>query len=123
MMRIFAGISGWNRLAERYPAGDAPEGAKHTKQTVQVGAVRYRRCVTVCLSPQGLYVWARPILSKYPPILIPWDEIQHIQETRLYWERAMQLSVGSPQVGTITVQKRLFELIQPYLNHELFAHP
>jgi len=82
--------------------------------------VRYKNCVSVCLSAQGLYLWARPILSKYQSLLIPWGEIQRIQETRLYWGRAMQLSVGSPQVATITVRMELFKLMQPYLSHE---HP
>lgn len=118
MMRIFAKVSGWTRLAERYPAIDQPEGTKYTRQTVQVGAVRYRNCVSVCLSAQGLYVWARPLLSKYQPVLIPWGEIQRIQETRLYGGRAIELSVGSPQVATITVRMGLFKLMQPYLNHE-----
>jgi hypothetical protein len=123
MMRIFAKVSGWTRLAEHYPASEQPEGAKYTRRTVQVGAVRYRNCVTVCLSPQGLYLWARPILSKYPPVLIPWGEIQRIQETRLYWERALQLSVGNPQVATITVRMGLFKLLQPYLSRDLSTHP
>jgi hypothetical protein len=122
MMRIFAKVSGWTRLAEHYPAIDQPEGAKYTRQTVQVGAVRYRNCVTVCLSPQGFYLWARPIFSQYPPLLIPWGEIQRVQETRLYWERAMQLSIGSPQVATITLRMGLFRLIQPYLSHEHQQH-
>jgi len=58
--------------------------------------------------------------DKYRPLLIPWGEIQRIQETRLYWERAMQLSVGNPQLATITVRMGLFKLMQPYLNHEYF---
>jgi hypothetical protein len=123
MMRILAKVSGWTRLAARYPGADPPQGTNYTKQTVQVGAVRYRNCVTVCLSPQGLYLWARPTLSKYPPVLIPWDGIQRVQETRLYWERALQLSVGNPQVATITVRMGLFKLLQPYLSRDLSTHP
>ncbi len=106
--------SGLTRLAERYPVTHEPEGQTFTKQTVQVGAARWKNCVTVGVGPQGLYLAVRRMLTRYPPILVPWDEIKGIQETKLYWQRAIQLSVGDPQVGTITVLTKLFEAIQPF---------
>jgi len=79
-MQFFAQISGWTRLAELYPATHRSEGQEYTQQTVQVGAVRYRKCMTVGIGSQGLYLWARPILSRYQPVLIPWGEIKGIKK-------------------------------------------
>jgi hypothetical protein len=115
-LRSLAQVSGLIRLAELYPADHQPEGLKYTGQTVQVGAVRYRRCVTVCISPQGFYLSVQPKLVKYPPVLIPWGEIKKIRETRLYWQRAMLLSIGEPRVATVRVLIKLFKVIQPHLN-------
>jgi hypothetical protein len=116
MMRFFAQMSGLLRLAERYPASQSPEGPALTRQTVQIGPVRYRRCATVQIGPSGLYVWPRPILSKYPAMRIPWGEIQRVQHAWIYVSMgAMLLSIGAPEVGTIRVPMSLFAQMQPYL--------
>jgi len=118
-MRFFAQISDWTRLAELYPAIHLSEGQEYTQQTVQVGAVRYRKCMTVGIGSQGLYLWARPILSRYQPVLIPWGEIKGMQEARMYWQRVKLLSIGNPQVATVRVPLTLFRSIQPNLSPNL----
>jgi hypothetical protein len=115
MFRVFGRVSGLNRLAQAYPALRAPAGPTLTGQTVQIGAVRYRRCVTVNVSEAGLYLWVRPVLSKHQPILIPWSEVKQVRETVLYWQRAMRLSIGMPELATVTLQMNLFDLVRPYL--------
>jgi hypothetical protein len=116
MMRFFGQISGLLRLAERYPAPQPPEGRAFTRQTLQIGPVRYRRCVTVQIGPSGLCVWPRPILSNYPAFLIPWDEIKRVQHTWIYISMgAMLLSIGAPEVGTVRVPMSLFRQIEPSL--------
>jgi len=57
----------------------------------------------VNVSEAGLYLWARPLLSRHQPILIPWSEVKQAQETILYWRRAMRLSIGMPEVATATL--------------------
>ena len=115
MMRFFSNISGLNRLAARYPAAHPPEGQKRVKQTVQIGAVRFRRCVTVHVGSAGLHLHVRPIMSRYPPVLIPWEELREPRRTRIYWQTAMLLAIGNPQVATIRVPATLFRHIDPYL--------
>jgi hypothetical protein len=55
------------------------------------------------------------VLSKHQPILIPWSEVKQVRETVLYWQRAMRLSIGVPEVATVTLQMNLFDLVRPYL--------
>jgi hypothetical protein len=114
-MLLFAKAGGLFRLAERYPAGAEPEGIKSTRQTVQIGPVRYRFCTTVVISPAGLYLWPRPALSRYSPLLIPWDAITKCEEARLYWQKAMRLTVGEPPAATVTIYAALFEALRAYL--------
>ena len=115
MFQVFGRVSGLNRLAQAYPAPHTPTGPTLTGRTVQIGAVRYRRCVTVNVSEAGLYLWVRPVLSQHQPILIPWSEVKQVRETVLYWQRAMRLSIGMPELATVTLQMNLFDLVRPYL--------
>jgi hypothetical protein len=120
MKGFFVQASGYNRLAERYPAEGGSEGPAHTMQTVQFGPVRYRRCVTVHVSDQGLYLQPCLFYVRYPPILIPWDEVVRVRPSRIHaWSQARLLSIGEPEVGTIRVEMGLFKLIQPYLSPKL----
>ena len=120
---IFAQTSGWNALAQRYGAITEPEGRKLSRQTIKVGAVRWRLCVTVILNPQGMYLqmgyrqsWLSAI-RKHPPVLIPWPEFKAPRKGRLYlgWQ-AVQLSVGEPQMAAITFPMGLYKEITGYLD-------
>ena len=115
MFQVFGRVSGLNRLAQAYPAPRALAGQTLTGRTVQIGAVRYRRCVTVNVSEAGLYLWVRPVLSQHQPILIPWSEVKQVRETVLYWQRAMRLFIGVPEVATVTLPMDLFSIASPYL--------
>ena len=113
---IFRQSGGWNKLAASYTARGQPEGAVYTQQTVLIGAVRYWRCTTVYVGPQGLYLSVHvSILPSYPPLFIPWGEFKRAQETFLYWQRAFRLTIGDPQVGTLTLKAGFFAVVQPYL--------
>jgi hypothetical protein len=106
--KIFYKASGWPAMAKHYHTTQKPETENLiTRQTIAVGAVRYRSCVTVACLPKGLYlsIWFSPAL------LIPWDEINSVQPTLLYCKDAMQLSFGSPQLGTATFYIALYEKI------------
>ena len=118
MMDIFARIGGLNRLAEAYPATGQPGEPELTKQTLQIGTVRFRKCVTVRIGPQGFYLLVRPILSNYTAVLVPWDEVKGTREARIYWKRAIRMSIGSPPAGTITVLAGFYKRMQPYLSSE-----
>ena len=122
---IFAQISGWNALAQRYAAIVEPEGRKLPRQTIKVGRVRWRSCVTIVLSPQGMYLEVGsqlPVLSairKHPPVLIPWSEFKAPREGRLYlgWQ-AVQLSVSEPETAAITFPLSLYEDMTGYLGRQ-----
>jgi len=119
---MFARISGLTALAKHYPALSRPEGVERARQTVKVGVVRYRRCVTLVVSSSGLYLWVRPVLSRYTSVLIPWREVREILPTRLYGRRAVRLSIGNPEVGAVIVYEALFKVIQPHLDVRFQDH-
>jgi len=118
----------WAGLSERYPAAEttslavAAPSARH-RQTVQIGAVRWKRCVSVCVTPEGLHlVMPSPgallkvlgLMGKQP-IFIPWTEIVGAEPARLFMLPGYRLIIGSPMVATITVYAELYSIIYPYL--------
>lgn len=97
---------GWRRLTEVYPTSKPPRGQTVTGQTVQIGAVTYKRCVTLRIADEGLYVtiWQKTVL-------IPWTDFKRIGEATLYWQKVPMLTVGDPPVATMTVPVAVFQLM------------
>lgn len=82
---------GWGSLASRYPAPPGKPEPDLRRQTVMVGQVMWRNCVSVTLSDSGLRLDVAaplPFLAK-PPMLVPWPEITAVETVRLMWEEAV----------------------------------
>lgn len=99
-------------LSSRYPASSEPQGQRYAGQTIAIGAVRHRLSGTLVIAQAGLYVKGA-IASQ--PSFIPWDEIRSVRESRIFQKRAVELSIGDPEVGTVTLYPELFESIRPHL--------
>jgi hypothetical protein len=107
---------GWTRLAEHFPAPSQPPGELFKKQTVEVGRVVYKRCTTVGITPQGLYLEGNlHFASRLKPLFIPWEVVKEVREGSLYWEKTRILSIGEPEIGTISFFSTLFEKASPYI--------
>lgn len=117
-MGIFAEISGLKLLAERFSIKEAPDGETLAGQTVQIGPVRYRKCVTVIIGTNGLYLKVAPPLSHSSKVLIPWDEIKRTSPATLYGRNASMLSLDHKGEQRLTVYNELFELIKPNLGQD-----
>lgn len=105
---------GWSRLREQFPVDGPPQGARVLeRQTIQVGSVVYQRCAAVGLAPSGLYLQA----MRKKPVLVPWDAIASVQPTKLHWQEAYLLSVGSGAATAVTVKRDLFDALRPFLKN------
>jgi hypothetical protein len=113
--RTFGGIKGgWGRLAEAYSTPISPGGEVVKRQTLQIGAVVYKRCVTLGITDEGLYVsiWRKTIL-------IPWHDFKRLGQATLYWQKVPMLTIGEPPVATITLPVSFFEMMRSRLPGEL----
>ncbi len=115
MYRLFARASGLDRLIARYPAGKEPTGTTMTWQTVMIGPVVYRRCVTAHVAAEGLYLHVHPPLRSYPLLFIPWSEVSAARPATLHWQKGLRLSIGRPTVATVTSVGNLLRAIRPHL--------
>ena len=115
LFKLFGRTSGLDKLAELYPAAGPPEGEMHRKQRVAVGRVYYKNTADVCFGPPGLYLWVRPFLSRYEPVMIPWSEFGRSQRAILYGQRAVRLTIGDPPVTSVVFTERLVVKMDAFL--------
>jgi hypothetical protein len=80
---------GWRRLAEVHGTANPPTGQITNRETIQVGALTYKRCVTLGVANEGLYVtiWRKTAL-------ILWAEVEAVGQATLYWQKVPMLTVN-----------------------------
>ncbi len=113
-IRGFTKNSGMNAMAAQYPAMKEPANAWRW-QTAKIGAIQYRRCLTVAVVDAGLYLSAKLFLTAPQSALIPWSQIRLVGAGRLYWKPTRRISIGNPQVAVIEVFENLWQQIAPHL--------
>jgi hypothetical protein len=108
LVKQFGGTTGgWGKLAEVYATANPPTGHVTKRETIQVGAVTYKGCVTLGVADEGLYVsiWRKTAL-------IPWTEFKAVGQATLYWQKVPMLTVGDPPVATMTVRVQVFQVMR-----------
>ncbi len=111
------GSGGWRQLAAAYPAGSRVPDKLISRQSMKVGKIIWRNCISVGMSEEGLYLAiASPLpFLKWPDLLIPWLEFHSAVSTTLFWRRHVMLGIASPEIGTITVPEELYRRMLPRL--------
>ncbi len=112
--RLGGSVGEWRRLADHYPTQQLPNGQITNRETIQIGAVTYKRCVILGIADEGLYV---SIGNK--TALIPWNEFTAIGQTTLYWQKLPMLTAGDPPVATMTLPLTLFQEVRSRLPETL----
>lgn len=103
------------RLTQDYKTNDRPESHIFEKQTIGLSKIRYRNCVTVCISLEGLYLSINGFRSRNQRVLIPWNQIKNVEKTSLYGVEAFALMIGRFPYITVKVYPSLFSKMRPYL--------
>lgn len=111
------GAGGWSALAARFATSAPMPAGALTGQTVQVGHVTYKRCVSVAADAAGLHLALTGIGALFgnKPLLIPWPEFGPAQQERLYWAEAWRLPVGRPELAAVTLPAALMQQARPWL--------
>ena len=107
---VISRLTGWAKLAERFPADREPdEGLCFRRQYMRLGMSDYNGCLTIRLSPEGLYLAVWPILVGHAPILIPWRELRVIEERRRRWFAVALVEIGQPPLAKMQLPLSVIE--------------
>ena len=114
--RLFNRFSGYDELAARFPGGPEPQGTRWERQHVAFPhSMRYRWCVTIVVTPEGLWLQARPpAQGVQAAIMVPWAAVARVEPARLYWQRAARIACGEPAVGSVTVLSHVWAAADAY---------
>jgi hypothetical protein len=99
----------------RYKTDLMPDNLSFTKQTIRIGVVKYRKCVTFRAFEPGLFLEIKVPLWKTRKILIPWKDLKHTGYTKIYWQSAASLMVAEDHIATIAIPIQLFYLMEPFI--------
>ncbi len=107
---LILSLSGWRRLAARFPARTAPSGTRHRVQRGKVGIASYNGCLNVYTSSDGIFLAVIPIFRLgHPPLFIPLKELNNPRVYKLFsWETVI-FDIGTPRITSIQLPKQVFE--------------
>jgi hypothetical protein len=107
---LLARLGGWSRLAERFPAPGPANGTAFRWQSARLGLINYNNCLTIHISPEGLYLAVTALLrAGHWPVLIPWKDIHDAKSQRMLWAEYVSFDVGAPIVARLRLSKSIFE--------------
>jgi hypothetical protein len=108
-------LSGWPRLARRFPSVGRPDGPGTWGEVGGMGPVGERNVTSFIASPSGLYLYANPLFRfRRPPIQLPWEEIQWLSERHFLWTHTHKLDLGHG-ITTMSVGDRGYRVMEPFV--------
>lgn len=116
LLVAIARLGGWAGLAERFPADREPEdGTCFRGQFFRIGWCDYNGCITIRVSPEGLYLAVWPIFVGHRPLLIPWSMLRVVEERRRRWFAVALLEVGEPPLAKLQLPLRVIDAARDWL--------
>ena len=117
---IVAKVSGWARLAERYRAESEPTGgARFGWQFLRIGWCDYNGCMTMRVSPEGLHLAVWPVFVGHAALLIPWNQLRLVKESRTRWLAYAQIEVDSSPLTKIFIPLRVLDAGREWLQQDV----
>jgi hypothetical protein len=116
VLYILSLLSGWHRLAQRYPARGEPVGKTFNLQSARVGWVNYNNALTFIVAPEGIFVssWG-PFRFAHPALTIPWRDIYNVTLKKTLWREMARFEVSVPPFATFHVSRKVIEEARQYL--------
>jgi hypothetical protein len=115
IFKILSNISGLSKLADRYKTDLNPANLYLTGQTIQIGMVKFRKCVSFRADKAGLFLHINVPLWKSRKLLIPWKDLSQAGFTKIYRESAVSFNIGETYLATIAVPMQMFYFMKPFL--------
>jgi hypothetical protein len=100
-------------VAGRYRATDVPEGRRFRMQHIAFGWLGYNGCVTIIVSPDGVYLalWP-PFRFSHPALLIPWSALHVVRIKSSGWSKEAKLTIEDPPLASLKLPYKVIEAAQ-----------
>lgn len=108
---LFAHLSGWRDLERAFPCAGEPPPWTHSHETLQVNAIRFRRCAQAAVCADALYLRVTAIL-RFRPVRIPWDRLGSYEAVMIYRRPAIRFTVAETRIA---VEAPLYAAMYPHL--------
>ncbi len=100
---LLSRISGWHRLAERYPGIRTIEGETASLRSGRIGPVNYYSCLKFGINDEGLLISiAPPFRLGHRPLFIPWSDFHNVKEDGMMYSQKVKASIGQPTITRMT---------------------
>jgi hypothetical protein len=111
---LLSTVSGWPRLARRFPAATEPSGTTLKGQVYSLGGVGENNVTALTVSAGGLHLKAH-FLFRFlrPAILVPWSEVRFVSERKILWWRRYVLELGG--ATKIAIGEQAFRALEGFL--------
>jgi len=117
MLFLISRLGGWSKLYKAYKFPDRVQKPFLTRkfQSMQIGLSNYNGVMTLSYHPEGLGVEVMILFRfQHPKILIPWREIKLKEKSKSLFKWS-KLEIGSPPIATISVNDKILEEINSYI--------
>jgi hypothetical protein len=105
---LLSRISGWSRIAARFPGPPNPTGTRFDGVTGTVGLVSYRSVLLVHIAAEGLHVVPWKVFTiGHAPIFIPWSEIHRARVRNFPFFQVVAFEISSPKVGNMQLPTKV----------------
>jgi hypothetical protein len=112
---VMAWLGGWRALGELYPASERPAGKRFGMQKIRCGWVEYNGCVTIGVTPGGLYLAVWPLFRNgHPPLLLPWSSLHVLEIHEGWWGSYVYVAVDNPPVARLRLPLKVVEAAREF---------
>ncbi len=107
---LISHLSGWQKLAKRYPATLPPQGKRMGGQTLLMGFSRYSNTMEMVVNSTG--IWMQPkwlFRAGHKPVFIPWSELSNPQPATWRWSKLVYFGLGNPVFRKIALSETVLK--------------
>lgn len=110
-----ATLGSWNDIAQRYPARVPAHGHRFLLESARFGSTPYPSCITVHVSPDGLFLNViGPLRLGHPPIFIPATAMHHYRTPKTWFVRRSVFDIGWPRICTVQLRRKVVQSIEGF---------
>ncbi len=106
VLTMVSHLSGWKKLAQRFPAKGSETGKTFRFQSAYIGWAQYSGVLTFVINPNGLGLSAVfPFRFGHPAVFIPWAEFHNFHEVKKFLQTVVVMEAGDPVITKLTLPR------------------